>query len=82
MPQALLYFPILLVARLSWVMQSFMFVFDALPSSGLWSTKGQAMARLGGNESLATRLEVRSATRFGLDPPSSQSFRLERGRTV
>ncbi|CAN0431484.1 unnamed protein product, partial [Hapterophycus canaliculatus] len=38
--QAFLYFPILLIARVSWVLQSFLFVFHNLPGANLWTTKG------------------------------------------
>eukprot|EP00752_Nemacystus_decipiens_P011765 g10441.t1 len=38
--QAFLYFPILLIARVSWVLQSFLFVFNGLPGANLWTTKG------------------------------------------
>lgn len=43
--QALLYFPILLVARISWLMQSFLFVFDSVPGASLWATKGATAER-------------------------------------
>jgi fatty acid desaturase len=43
--QALMYFPILLLARVSWLMQSFLFVFDNLPGSDLWATKGAEAER-------------------------------------
>lgn len=56
--QAFLYFPILLVARVSWVLQSFLFVFNALPGAGLWATKGEDTARAN-SKSLANKLEVR-----------------------
>lgn len=56
--QAVLYFPILLIARISWVAQSFLFVFDALPGAGMWSTKGAETASLANNASLAAKLEM------------------------
>lgn len=53
--QAVLYFPILLIARVSWVMQSFLFVFNGLPGANLWTTKG---ADTFVPKSLANKLEV------------------------
>lgn len=38
--QAFFYFPILLIARISWLMQSFLFVFDTIPGANIWATKG------------------------------------------
>ncbi|CAN0395297.1 unnamed protein product [Ascophyllum nodosum] len=55
--QALLYFPILFIARVSWAMQSFLFVFDSLPGNGVWSTKNVATARLN-STSLSSKLEM------------------------
>nr|ALG35825.1 delta 6 fatty acid desaturase [Isochrysis sp. SKMKUIso1] len=43
--QSLLYFPILLVAWISWLMQSFLFVFDSVPGASLWATKGATAER-------------------------------------
>lgn len=37
--QAIMYFPILTVARISWVLQSFFHVFDSLPISNIWADK-------------------------------------------
>lgn len=53
--QAFLYFPILLIARVSWVLQSFIFVFDGLPGANLWTTKGADTLV---PKSLASKLEV------------------------
>lgn len=61
--QAVLYFPILLIARISWVLQSFLFVFDALPGAGVWATKGAETSRLNGS-SLASKLEVNAGSRL------------------
>lgn len=55
--QAVLYFPILFVARVSWALQSFLFVFDSLPGNGVWATKNAATARFN-STSLASKLEV------------------------
>lgn len=41
--QALLYFPILLIARISWLLQSMSFVFNF--GGGIWDTKGSDLAR-------------------------------------
>lgn len=43
--QALFYFPILLIARISWLSQSFLFVFDTMPGADLWATKGASEER-------------------------------------
>ncbi|CAM9417760.1 unnamed protein product [Choristocarpus tenellus] len=43
--QAVMYFPILLVARISWILQSFLFVFDTLPGASLWRTNGSETER-------------------------------------
>lgn len=36
----MMYFPILLIARVSWLAQSFLFIFDKVPGADLWATKG------------------------------------------
>jgi len=43
--QAVLYFPILFVARIIWLLQSFFFIFDMVPGADLWATKGAAEER-------------------------------------
>lgn len=57
----MLYFPVLLVARVSWVVQSVFFVFGDLPGAQLWATKGAELDRVSTKGSLASTLEVRAA---------------------
>lgn len=54
----MLYFPVLLIARVSWVVQSVFFVFGDLPGADIWATKGAKEDRASGKDTLATRLEV------------------------
>lgn len=56
--QAFLYFPILLIARLSWIVQSVFFVFDGLPGADVWATKGSELDRIGAKKDLTNRIEV------------------------
>ena len=56
--QAMLYFPVLLIARVSWVVQSIFFVFGDLPGAKIWSTKGIELDRARRKRTLATMLEV------------------------
>lgn len=56
--QAVLYFPVLLVARISWIIQSVFFVFDDLPGADIWAAKGADSDRKASKKSLAGKLEV------------------------
>lgn len=63
--QAMLYFPVLLIARVSWVVQSVFFVFGDLPGAKIWSTKGAEQDPANRKDTLASTLEV-----CGIQTPS------------
>ena len=69
--QALLYFPVLLIARVSWVVQSVFFVFGDLPGAKYWSTKGAELDRASTKDTLATTLEVCEMQTPSVVPPVS-----------